>query len=415
MFSTFYDMFSNQRFRMLTVSASFFYFAVWMGIGALPVLVAFKFGTSTEIVITIALRILPRLLLAPVGGLLIHKFGAKTMASAGTALLAGLCCALPFAPNFLFLQLLVVLVGIADVAITPSFLTMRAAVIPEGKNNEANTVFQSVDRLAKIAGPAVAGLLIVTINIQFTFFVIALLMLTTSLLVAAFMSNYIGEEDADETSKAGGTSIMAVLSQISRTKSIYPILIPSLAYMVMLGALQPFLFWLNIDKFGNQAETWTFLLAAQGLGAILGAIVAGFLVSKLAHRYSLLHIFLIASLLEGLFHALLIFTVDHLTASIVLILAGIPEMVAFVVYFTITQKILSSRNLAMFYSLSLPLFDLFLVLGILLTSLYSAQIISLNTLWLIAVGFSIVPIFPFFFSQTLFQNTRTTDENRKDR
>ena len=50
------------------------------------------------------------------------------------------------------------------------------------------------------------------------------------------------------------------------------LLVCAVSYMVMLGGLRPFLFWANREWFGAADTAWTGLMAAQGAGAVIGAL-----------------------------------------------------------------------------------------------------------------------------------------------
>jgi hypothetical protein len=64
------------------------------------------------------------------------------------------------------------------------------------------------------------------------------------------------------------------------------LLIAAVTYSVMMGGLRPFLFWANHDWFGASDSAWTGLLAAQGVGALIGAVVSAMFVGRLLRQMS---------------------------------------------------------------------------------------------------------------------------------
>lgn len=414
----------EQGFRNFTISLAAFYLIQWMSIGVLPILVAMKFGAGTELVLSIVLRIVPRILLAPVGGMIINRFGAEMACAVGISLLGLTTICMPLVSDYLFFQCLVIVSGIVDVIIVPALLTLRSKMIPEGANIEANTIFQSADRMSKILGPATAGILATAIGSSFTMLSVGLLMLPVAFGVFYFpraqqSRDQCNAERSSETErekewKGIFPELVSVISTgwlTLRSDSMltFGILIPALCYTLMLGAMTPFLFWLNTDIIQQNANKWTMFLAAQGAGALLGAFFCGFALKYLEARMSLFAIYLLASLLEGIAHLALAFSADFQTAMVILLLAGLPEMVAFVTYFTLVQMRVPKSNHGIYFSLSLPLFDLFMVVGAFSATLYSEGLMALKSFWLLAASFSIVPVLPWLFILPKYRETRKSD------
>lgn len=163
---------------------------------------------------------------------------------------------------------------------------------------EANTVFQAIDRGAKIFGPPIAGGLIPAAGMHGTFFIIATGLLVALLLLAFSLGRISGEGKVlrQEETNTFGADLLAMLND----RVLWALVIPALGYMIAVGALTPFLFWLNQDQFRLAPEQWTLLLAAQGVGALLGAVLASFLGKRLHSLQALLLAYFLASLLEAL-------------------------------------------------------------------------------------------------------------------
>ena len=131
-----------------------------------------------------------------------------------------------------------------------------------------------------------------------TFFIIATGLLVALLLLAFSLGRISGEGKVlrQEETNTFGADLLAMLND----RVLWALVIPALGYMIAVGALTPFLFWLNQDQFRLAPEQWTLLLAAQGVGALLGAVLASFLGKRLHSLQALLLAYFLASLLEAL-------------------------------------------------------------------------------------------------------------------
>lgn len=375
-----------------------------MLVAALPLLVAQRFGTGAELVGSLALRLAPRILFAPVAAGLIRRFGPRLPVCAGLIVTALCLFALAAIERAGTLQVVVLAIGLADTLVVSGLLALRAAAVPAGRNIEANTTFQTIDRLAKIFGPPAAGLLLTVTSAPAAF-----LALASGHLVAAIVLGHGVGEPGQTRPRPGPATKSGLLRETAATMRENPLLwalvLPALGYMISLGALQPFLFWLNHDQFGLGAAMWTMLLAAQGTGAVIGALVSTRLAKTLVDAQSLLTAYLVASLLEGVTTLALVFAPTHTLATVMLIIGGIPEMVAFAAYFTLIQQRLSLERQAIFYALSLPLMDLFMVAGVLTGTLHSGGWMTLRQFWFVASAGAILPVLPFLAWRPLSRRT----------
>lgn len=388
------SLWKSGAFRRVGFALAFYSFCSWMLVAALPLLVAQRFGTGAELVGSLALRLAPRILFAPVAAGLIRRAGPHTAVSTGlivTALCLFVVAAFEHAGT---LQIMVLIMGLADTVVVPGLLALRAAVVPAGRNMEANTAFQTIDRLAKIFGPPAAGLVLTIASPALAFPALAIGHLLAA--IALGWGNVAAGQKRLAPDPAHTTGLFRVAAATLRENPILlALVLPALGYMISLGALQPFLFWLNHDQFGLGPSMWTALLAAQGAGAVLGALVSSRLARTLIGTPSLLTAYLVASLLEGVTTLALVFAPSHALAAAMLIVGGIPEMVAFAAYFTIIQQRLSLERQAVFYALSLPLMDLFMVAGVLTGILHSAGWMTLQQFWFVASAGAILPVLPF--------------------
>ena len=129
------------------------------------------------------------------------------------------------------------------------------------------------------------------------------------------------------------------------------LLICAVPYMVTFGGMRPFLFWANAEWFGASDRAWTLLLAAQGVGAVVGALVSGVSGRCCSAPMSIFELMLVTSLFGGLLHVALLFATGSRTAVVILVLGGVPETLAYATYFTCVQERLPQHRQAVFYAL----------------------------------------------------------------
>jgi predicted MFS family arabinose efflux permease len=349
------------------------------------------------------MRLAPRILFAPVAAELIRRAGPRTPVCAGLVATALCLAAFVTVAHVAALQMIVLTIGLADTIIVPGLLALRAAVVPAGRNMEANTTFQTIDRLAKIFGPPTAGFLMIVVTPALTFPTLAAGHLLAAITLFTSVATPGQTRPEPQTANRAGL-FREAMAMMKENPTLWVLVLPALGYMISLGALQPFLVWLNHDQFGLGISMWTVLLAAQGAGAVLGALVSNRLARTLVDERQLLNAYLVASLLEGITTLALVFVPTHALATVLLIVGGIPEMVAFAAYFTLIQQRLSLERQAVFYALSLPLMDLFMVAGVLTGMLHSAGWMTLRQFWFLTSAAAILPVLPFLALKAAPQN-----------
>jgi MFS family permease len=373
----------------------------WCVIATLPILVAERFGAHSELVISLGLRVLPRILLAPAAGAVLRRFGAARVAVgtvAGTGLLTAL---LPWCHDFVLLQIVILATGIMDVFVAPAMLALRSPVMPRGLEVAGNTLFFSADRLAKFVGPALAGLA-VTAGFTIAYLAFGVIMLLAACAIARLPTTAPPPMTAPPTAPGArtepprGTGMLAVLREFGAMLRGDPVLVALLLcavpYMVTFGGMRPFLFWANSEWFGASDASWTLLLAAQGIGAIAGALVSGMFSRTLLRMMSVYELMLAASLVEGLSHVALLFAGGTASAVVLLVLGGIPEMLGYATWFACVQERLRTDRQAVFYSMQQPLLDSAFVLGVASAGLHAAGLLSLGGYWAALSLFSTLPV-----------------------
>ena len=334
----------------------------WCVIATLPILVAERFGAGSELVISLGLRIAPRILLAPAAGVVLRRYGAARVAVAATTATGLLTALLPWCRDFIVLQAVILVIGVMDVCVNPALLALRTPVTPAGLEVAGNSLFFAADRVAKFAGPAIGGLAITAgFTAAYLGFAAALLLAAGTILTLPATSRTGGAEPIS------GASMLAVLrdfvAMLRNDTVLVALLLCAVPYMMTFGGMRPFLFWANTEWFGASDAAWTILLTAQGIGGIAGVLLSGMCSRALLRAMPVYELMLVASLLEGLSHVALLFATGTVSAVVLLILGGIPEMLGYATWFACIQERLRPDRQALFYSMQQPLLDLGLCAG----------------------------------------------------
>ncbi len=369
----------------------------WAVIAALPILVAQRFGAGEELVLSLGLRVLPKILLAPIAGDLLRRVGSTRVASRALVALAGLTAVLPWCEDFWLLQAVIALIGVLDVFVMPALLSLRVPVTPAGREMAGNTLCSVADRSAKIAGPMLAGALLFA-DFGSAFALFALGNLAAALTVAGLPDV---PRDPAGTSKAW--HVLAMPAEFGRMvtgdRHLMGLLIAAVTYMVMLGGLRPFLFWANRDWFGASDTAWTGLLAAQGAGALFGAVLAALFSQALLRRFGAYPLTLLTGILEGALLLCLVFVQTPTQAMIILALASMPEIISTASWFTAFQQRLPAQRQGLFIAFTAPLWDVAYMAGVAAGGLYTAGVTPLSGYWALVTLSATLPLLPLLIFQ----------------
>ena len=360
-------------------------------LASLPILVAARFGAGTELVLSLGLRVLPKILLAPLAGGLLRRFGPARVASRALLAIAALTAALPWCRDFLLLQAVIAVLGTLDVFVSPGLLSQRSSVTPPGLEMAGNTLCSVADRLAKIAGPIIGGLAVLA-GFAPAYLGFGLVTLGAALLIARLPSP--PPEAASGKLHSGLAALPLEFIRMLRDRQVLGLLIAAVTYTVMLGGLRPFPFWANRDWYGGTDTAWTGLLAAQGTGALIGALLAGLFSRVPLRRVSAYGLTLATGLMEGALHLALLLTGNVTQAVVVLALASIPEILSTAAWFAAMQQRLAPREQTVFFTFAIPLWDAFFVLGVLSAGLPANGLLSLGGYWAMVSLASTLPLLP---------------------
>ena len=394
------------RFRGLWLALVCNNLGSWCVMAALPILVAERFGAGAELVLSLGLRILPKILLAPISGGLLRRYGATRVASCALAAEGVLTVFLPWCHDFLLLQVCIGAIGTLDVFVNPSLLSLRGPSTPPGLSMAANTLCSVADRFAKIVGPIIGGIAVLG------GFVPAFLGFGLAIFLAAIPVALLPTPEAAPAEKQSFiASPMEFVAMLRGDRIMTGLLIAAVTYMVMLGGLRPFLFWANRDWYGASDTAWTGLLAAQGVGALIGAVVAGLFGRRLQHLTSAYTLTLVTGILEGVLHLALLLAVSGTQAMIVLAAASIPEILSTATWFTAMQERLTPQQQGIFFTFAMPVWDCAFAVGVMSAGLHANGSLSLTAFWALVSLSATLPLVPLLLLHGSRERSHTSGRN----
>lgn len=369
---------------------------IWIIPTLTPIFLNQHVGIGQEFAFSLGLQWLPSILLGPITAMAIKRWGPHKIYIFAIFFYSMILLILPLTSSLIHIQLLIFGLGIGQAIASPSSLTLRAYVIPEGMGVAGNSIIIGIQRLSKIIGPLVAGLLIILFSLETAFLISALFCYVAIFFLLSIPWNK-KKTSADHTEKNAKNKLLSLFQSIYKLlvhdKLLLGLFVTAIGYTITLGSLRIYLFTLA-DFLGETEKSYSILLASQGFGALIGAFFSQRVISMLQKRLTLAKIYALVSVTEGLI--LLLMNVNHSLSFVacILIFAAFFETLAFVIYFTLIQTRISKKNQGIFNSITMPIIDSSYLLGVIMIG-YIIHKYSLNVVLYIIVSFTVFTVLMF--------------------
>jgi MFS family permease len=340
-------------------------------------LVAFVFErthSGTWVALTSAARILPIVLLGPLGGVMADRHNRRTLMIASDLLRAGLMAALAAVagaglPVFLAPILAAAATAIASVQ-PPCVAASTARLVPEGELQHANALRSAVGQGAIVVGPALGAVVLLATSPGAAILLNGLTFIASATAILAIPSGL--EFVAPEAATGPAASVLADIIAGARALRGAPAVVRLLCADVLCSAVYGMLtvtFVLLSRELGAGNSGYGLLLGAYGIGGLIGAIVTGRMTGPARWRPMLIAaLVLIAAMLAILGTVPNLF--EALAASL---LVGGGMVVGEVLSETALPSMLDDDVLARAYGLAFPAS----LGGIVVGSLLAAPLVSL--------------------------------------
>jgi MFS family permease len=269
---------------------------------------------------------LPDTLFGLVGGVLADIFDRRRLlivVQLGMAVVAVALAVLTFAgaiPPALLLIFTFVL-GFSSVLSNPAYQSLTPDLAPAREQRAASELGTISLNLARVAGPALAGLLIARLGVAFVFALNALTYVFFGLVVAAWRPKAALTHELPEhfvsALRAGGRYVL-------NSRVVRRTLLRTVVFVLPASVLWALLPLIATQRLALGAAGYGLLLGALGIGAVLGALI----LSRLHHHFSDYAIVVGSGAITALALALLAIVPSTSAAMVLLLPAGAAWMVA---------------------------------------------------------------------------------------
>lgn len=273
-----FQAFGNRNFRIYFGGHAVSVTGEWMQKVAQAWLVLELSGSGTLLGVTAALQHLPMLLMGPWGGLLADRMNKRrllmwTQSTAGLLALALGSLTLNGAITVGMVLALACGLGITKALDHPARQTFAIEMVGADDATNAISLNNVAHNVAKIVGPAVAGVLIAALGLAASFFVNAASYLVV---VAALVAMRVGELQPSVPARRRPGQVREGFAYVRRT----PRLVAPLALVTVSGLFayewQVTLPLFAQDVFDGDAQVLGVMFSTMGVGAVVGGLlVAG--------------------------------------------------------------------------------------------------------------------------------------------
>jgi MFS family permease len=265
----------NRNYRLYFIGQGISLPGTWMERIAQAWLVLKLTDSGTALGIVTAFQTLPILFLSPWGGLLADRFNKRKLlyvTQTGLGLISLILAVLIWTSmiKIWMVYLLALLVGVFNAVDNPTRQTFVFEMVGKKDLSNAVTLNSTEVNLARIIGPAAAGIIIASLGLALCFFLNAVSFI--GVLVCLFMIRAKDLHLAEPAKKTKG-QVLEGFKYVFRT----PVLRTVLIVMAVVGTLT-YEFTVSLPllakyTFLGDAHYYAFLTSAMGIGAVLGGLV----------------------------------------------------------------------------------------------------------------------------------------------
>lgn len=272
-----------RNFRLYFIGQSISITGTWMQKLAQAWLVLELTNSGAWLGITLAIQMLPTLVLTPWGGVLADRFSKRTIliCTATASIIPSVLLGVLTLTNVINVPIvlgLALLGGIIDAFEKPARQSFPSEIVERGQLTNAVMLNNVMQDTGKVVGPAIAGVLIAAAGLSSTFLINAASFLPV---IAGLWLMRPEELIAPQRADAGAGQLRAGFAYVRRT----PALLGPLVLLATVGLVaynfQVILPLLARDTFNGDARAAGYLLGALGAGSVIGGLaLAGVLTAS---------------------------------------------------------------------------------------------------------------------------------------
>ena len=376
-------------FRVLLLGSTISQSGDWLYNVALAVYVFDRTGSAGWVAAATVLRLVPYVVLAPIGGVIADRFDRRRVMIWSDVLRAIAMAALAVTAAANGPVLLVTLLAFATTALgtayVPSMMAITPTLVGEDDLAAANALNTLVANLTIVIGPAVGAALLAVTSPVFAFTVNSFTFLAPAVLLT-FGLRGVHERGTDDVASEPGAFAAHFLEgvrEISRSAGARILAAFLLAVAFVYGAQTVALVLVSDERLGTEARGYGYLLGALGAGGVIAAP----LVNRLASGRRLAPTLLTGIGLAALPMAALCLVHSPVVAAGLMVVSGAGSTAVDVLTVTLLQRALPDELRGRVFGL----LDSGIVLAILAGSLIVSPLVWLFGLsgMLIALGLGV--------------------------
>jgi MFS family permease len=341
-----YAALRHRDFRRLIESAAVSQIGDWLYNVALAVYAFERTHSAAWIGVMTLLRLIPYVLLAPLGGVIADRYERRTVLIVSdvlrAVLMASLALVVASGAPVIVAGLLASLTTAAGTAYFPSTVALLPDVLDEDDLAAGNSIISIVQSASIVVGPAIGGVLLSIAAPTWSFVANAVTFALGAALTATIATRSRARGDQIETS-GQATRFLTELGggvKVLRDFSIVRVL-TSLAVgaSFIYGTQTVLLVIIAGERAGHSPENVGYLYGALGLGGLIGAPIA----ARLARHPRLGGVALAALGVTALSLALLWFAHDAPLAFALVAVSGVGQVVVDVLSVTLLQRSIANE------------------------------------------------------------------------
>jgi predicted MFS family arabinose efflux permease len=250
---------------------------------ALPWFVLVTTGSPSRMSLVLAAEILPMAILGVPSGALVQRLGSRTTMLVADFARAPILASIPllYAAGLLDFWLLLAIVALLG-AFAPPYFAAQRVILPElvgedeTRTSQANSSIEGGNAFAAMIGPVLAGVLIPFLGAANVLYVDAATYLVAFLLVLVFVPALKAVAGAAEH------GVLAGLRFLASDRLLGPLALTVTAFGFLAAGMSAGLPVYAYDEFDGRSWVAGLFYAAIGAGAVVGSVLAIFVVKRVA-------------------------------------------------------------------------------------------------------------------------------------
>ena len=383
---------NEKQYRKMAISNILSGLGAWFSNIAIIVSLFQIAGVTLALGITLALRMIPLLILAPLGGYLADKYNKKYIVfftGLIKAILVLFLLLVSTESDIWIIYLITILLASANSLSLASKQSIIPKLVSERNLPTANSIEQSIGGSIMTLGAALGGVVSATIGTDFAFIFNSITFLLSSLIILR-LDYTESEADNTDTTENKNVSFLKILKESTLIKLIA---LQSIIWPIGGGTVNVLISVYGYDMLDAGETGVGFLYASLGIGFLLSGIR-----SPKNFKY-LLPIIMVSTIFEGVSHIGVSQSNTLIMACILLVAGTVSAGIGNIYVNTLTMKYIPEQCLGRMFSLNEVCSSIVMTLSMLLAGflleLFPPHLIGLYAGLIIT--FTSLTVIPLFF------------------